>query len=492
MSKYKCLRPAGMSDEDDDADDDDLLWGYLHNSSSSKNISETKNDLNDVSINEDRVRENDVSIDEDRVHENDVIQACVTGDLKVLQNHLENPSDVACNVDKSLHTGWTLLLYATSSVQPDIVEYLLKLDADPNKSKEGFTPLMALCNSVKGTTERSLKCLVYLMEAKANVNLTNKRRETALMYACTSQNAEFVAELIKHVKDINVCDSDGKAALSYAAVANKPDIVRILLEHNADTSLQDKNYLSAKDIADKKGFEEISALLTEEGGEEKPITCEVFDRRTWRDLFPDLYPRKKEVLDDYVSNMLSGMGLESYKVRFQGMDLKTFLQLTEAEVCNLGIDISVHREQFLEALEKFHHKKWNVIFGKQDNINPIYDNIITLANAKEKIAVIGASFQYIKNNLMKAARQNIYLSPLEILAYEKKLKETRKNLKNLKTAVIHIRKLARKIDKENDIDIPAIYIGSERVKKNNFNWIISLSVALMVGLYLCKTTYIQK
>lgn len=30
------------------------------------------------------------------------------------------------------------------------------------------------------------------------------------MYACKSQNVEFVAELLKHVKDINVCDSDRK------------------------------------------------------------------------------------------------------------------------------------------------------------------------------------------------------------------------------------------------------------------------------------------
>jgi len=45
--------------------------------------------------------------------------------------------------------------------------------------------------------------------------------------------------------------------LSYAAAANKPDIVKILLEHNADTSLLDKDYLTAKDIADKKGFTEV-------------------------------------------------------------------------------------------------------------------------------------------------------------------------------------------------------------------------------------------
>lgn len=31
------------------------------------------------------------------------------------------------------------------------------------------------------------------------------------MYACMSQDVEFVAELIKYVQDINACDSDGKA-----------------------------------------------------------------------------------------------------------------------------------------------------------------------------------------------------------------------------------------------------------------------------------------
>lgn len=30
------------------------------------------------------------------------------------------------------------------------------------------------------------------------------------MYACKSQNTEFVAELVKHVTNINICDSDGK------------------------------------------------------------------------------------------------------------------------------------------------------------------------------------------------------------------------------------------------------------------------------------------
>lgn len=111
--------------------------------------------------------------------------------------------------------------------------------------------------------------------------------------------------------------------------------------------------------------------------EEKPITCEVFDRVTWKDLFPDLYPRKKEVLDNYVSSMLSGMGLESYKILFQGINLKTFLQLTEDEVRHLGIDITIYREQFLEGLEKFHLKKWNVgILGNTKNQNNINSYVL--------------------------------------------------------------------------------------------------------------------
>lgn len=105
--------------------------------------------------------------------------------------------------------------------------------------------------------------------------------------------------------------------------------------------------------------------------DEEPIVCEVFERKTWKDLFPDLYPRRKEVLDDCISSMLSGMSLENYKILFQGMNIKTFLPLTEDDIYHLGIDITVHREQFIEGLEKFHLKKWSVgIFGSKNNINP--------------------------------------------------------------------------------------------------------------------------
>lgn len=100
-------------------------------------------------------------------------------------------------------------------------------------------------------------------------------------------------------------------------------------------------------------------MLTNEE-DEKIISYDVCQVVSWRDLFPELYPRSKELVDHNVSNILYGMGLEKYNILFQGMDLKTFLQLTEDDLCRLGMNISVYRDQFLENLHKFHCRKWKV------------------------------------------------------------------------------------------------------------------------------------
>lgn len=103
--------------------------------------------------------------------------------------------------------GWTPLLYATFNAQIKIIEYLINNEVDVNKHKgiyfefsviyyrlfeikffrhfilflnniilDGYTPLMALCNSTKETTEQRIKCLTVLIEAGANPNASNKLR----------------------------------------------------------------------------------------------------------------------------------------------------------------------------------------------------------------------------------------------------------------------------------------------------------------------------
>lgn len=479
MSKYRCLMPAGMSDEDDD--DDDVFFPLEEK----KHAVEESNYIprKDSTKEETRIIDSEI-YDEERTFEDHLVKACTMGHLKVIQEYLEQ-HDVEYDVNKFLHTGWTLLLYAASSIEPEIIEYLLARSANPNKHKDGFTPLMALCNSMNGTTNKSLKCLELLIQAKADANITNRRRETALMYACMSQDVEFVIELVKYIQNIDACDSNGKTALSYAVAANKPDIVRILLAHNANTLLTDIYGLSAKDIADAKGFTEISALL--DNDEEEVVTSCKISETTWRDLFPNLYPREKEALDYDISIMLYGMGLEYYGILFQGMDIKTFLQLTEDDLCRLGIDITVHRDQFLRSLEKFHSKKWRIdSFGsiKKTESYTIYDGVILLTNVKKQIGVIASSFQYIRN-LLKASNEDILFTRME---YEEELRKTQKTLKLLKNEIIQVKKLAQEIDKENNIGVPATWINF----KNKFDWTITISITLMVGLYLCKRMCIQR
>lgn len=75
----------------------------------------------------------------------------------------------------------------------------------------------------------------------------------------------------------------------------------------------------------------------------------------------------------------------------------------------------------------------------------IYDGVISLTNAKKQIGVIASSFQYIKNNLLKAADENIVLSPVERIGYEEELRKTQKTLKLLKNEIIQVKKLAQEV-----------------------------------------------
>lgn len=75
----------------------------------------------------------------------------------------------------------------------------------------------------------------------------------------------------------------------------------------------------------------------------------------------------------------------------------------------------------------------------------IYDGVISLTNAKKQIGVIASSFQYIKNNLLKAASENIVLSSAKRMDYEEELKKTQKTLKLLKNEIIQVKKLAQEV-----------------------------------------------
>ncbi|XP_031840119.2 uncharacterized protein LOC116430308 [Nomia melanderi] len=430
---------------------------------------------------------NYVGLDDKYVLEFHVSNACMSGHLQIIQEYLQSH-----DINGFLYNGWTPLLYAASCAQAETIEYLIQNGANVNQHKDGYTSLMALCSSTKNTTEERIKCLTLLIKGKANVHAIDKYRQTPLMYACTSQEPQFVIELLKYVKNINAYDSRNQTALMYATIANKPDIIKILIDNGADATLTDYNNLTAKDIALMKGHDKIVSLLNFNEEEEVITVSEISKIYDWKDMFPSLTVINAHTIDFDVFTILNGMGLETYARNFEGMTLKNFLKLTENDLCNLKVEIKAHRTQFMEFLHKFHRKKWNIrSIGGIDKFLPytIYDGVVSLGIISKQIAVIGSSFQYIKNGLLAANNENVYLTSEQISNYEEELKKTQKTLGTLKRELTLVKALSKRVKKKNDIGIPATYIGP---KRHNSKWLLSLSIGTIISIYLLRRVYIQR
>ncbi|EFN80827.1 DNA-binding protein RFXANK [Harpegnathos saltator] len=198
------LRPAGMSD---DEEEEEIYFGV----NDPKTHDDTNKDHTDEASLPKKIINYHNYHNEEQALESQVINACIHGQMDT------------------------------------IYEYL----------KREFTPLLALCASRCGLPETCLKCLVLLIEAKADVNAVGKHRETALMHACKTKNTEFVMELLKHIDDINFCDNYRQTALNHAVTSNRPDIVSVLLMHDADPDMPDKDGYTPEMIAVREGFKEL-------------------------------------------------------------------------------------------------------------------------------------------------------------------------------------------------------------------------------------------
>ncbi|XP_012148378.1 uncharacterized protein LOC100882601 [Megachile rotundata] len=427
-----------------------------------------------------------MDISDEQIFESRMINACIMGYLEVVNEYLESH-----NINDCLYTGWTPLLYAASGAQVEIIDILIKNGADVNKHNDGYTPLMILCNCSQNTMENRITCLTLLIKAGADANASNKQKQTPLMLACMSQEPEFVTELMKHIKNINAFDNRKQTAMMYAVIANKPEIVQLLIENAADVTLTDNNDLTAKDIASMKGYDKILSLFNCDEEEDMHI-YEIAKNYYWMDMFPSLNNINNETIDFDIYTILQGMCLEKYSHIFQGINLKTFLTLTEHDLSLLGIEINAHRIQFIENLHKFHRKKWSIqsIGGINKSLPyTLYDGIISLGTVAKQIAIIGTSFQYIKNDILKANNNNVYLTKEQMSGYEEELKRTQKTLHMLKKELIRMKTLSKNIQKENNIGVPATHISP---KKRGINWSIFLSVTLIVGICFSKTMCIQR
>ena len=124
-----------------------------------------------------------------------------------------------------------------------MVDMLLGLKADVvivKTTKNGWTPLMAACNS--GCNENVLKMLV---EKGSNVNATNYLGFTPLMLTCKEAQPEQVKLLIDNGADLNMANKMGKTALSIHCSGNRRrsrrkdplKVAKLLIENGANVNV---------------------------------------------------------------------------------------------------------------------------------------------------------------------------------------------------------------------------------------------------------------
>ena len=152
--------------------------------------------------------------------------------------------------------GRTALMLASQSGHIESVELLLKAKADPNvKEEDGWTALMLACQG------DHTKVVELLINANANVNTRQKDGATALMIASQGGRTQVVQLLLKEKADPNICSNNGNTALMLATFNNHHQVVELLLKEKVNPNIQKKGGLTALMLASLRGHIESVELL---------------------------------------------------------------------------------------------------------------------------------------------------------------------------------------------------------------------------------------
>ena len=132
--------------------------------------------------------------------------------------------------------GSTPLLWATYSVDHELVRALLKKGAKPNVTNQfGSSPLQ------EAVKLGDVELVTLLVDAGADADSPNQDGQTALMLAAHVGSLPIAEMLVKRGAKVNAVENfRGQTALMWAAAEDHPDIVDLLLKHHADAKVRAK------------------------------------------------------------------------------------------------------------------------------------------------------------------------------------------------------------------------------------------------------------
>ena len=221
--------------------------------------------------------------------------------MKIMKLLIAQPN---IKINETNLTGGTILMHASISGSAQIVELLLQAGADPNMSiKTPIDKSMLITisethfsneshfvgNEAIGCTALMLACegghleVVQLL-LKANANPNHEQEGTgitALIIAANKGFSDIVQQLLEYGADPNIGDKNGRTAIHYVIMlddteipqpnekmmSDKLEILQLLIVKGINVNIKDRNEVTALMIASINGFTEAVKLLLQAGAD---------------------------------------------------------------------------------------------------------------------------------------------------------------------------------------------------------------------------------
>lgn len=152
------------------------------------------------------------------------------GEIREARELLEQGADV----NQPLADGSTALHWAVYQVEPDLVEALLRREANPDvKNIFGSTPLQ------EAVKVASIPMVEMLLNAGASIDAANEDGQTPLMLAIDTAVYPLVELLVERGADVNAREQwHQQSPLMWAAAQGQERTVQLLLSEGAEVSVR--------------------------------------------------------------------------------------------------------------------------------------------------------------------------------------------------------------------------------------------------------------
>ena len=162
------------------------------------------------------------------------------------------------NIQKEKN-GWTALMISSANGHYQVVELLLKQQADPNiQLHDGRTALYL------ASENGHYQVVELLLRQTVDLNIQDEIGATALMIASQKGHYQVVELLLKEQVNPNIQLPNGGTALYLASQEGHYQVVELLLKEQTDTNIQDQTGATALMIASQNGHYQVVALLLKE------------------------------------------------------------------------------------------------------------------------------------------------------------------------------------------------------------------------------------